>query len=201
MKPLIVGIAGGSGSGKTTFAKKLLETIGPEKAAVLLQDHYYHDQSAKFDGDGGSVNFDHPEALDFDLLAKHLCELKLGNTVDVPIYDFATHTRKVECTHFSPRPLILLDGILILSQPQVVKALDYSIFVDTPEPLRFERRLGRDIRERGRNEEGVRKQYQLQVLPMHNEFVEPSKAHAVDLLCDGSGDDEILIQKIVEQMS
>ncbi len=192
----ILGVAGGSGSGKTTFAKRLLEVFGVDTSDVLLQDHYYRDQSARFDGDGGSVNFDHPEALDFDLLSTHLRQLKAGTAVDVPIYDFASHTRSPQSNRFVPKPLIILDGILILSQPQVVAELDFSIYVDTPEPLRFERRMNRDIAERGRDREGVLLQYQRQVLPMHNQFVEPSKENAHELLIDGRGDEENLISKI-----
>ena len=195
--PVIVGVAGGSGSGKTYFANRLLEQFGHDKMEVLLQDHYYRDQSAKFDEDGGSVNFDHPDALDFDLLAEHLKLLKSGRSVEVPRYDFATHTRLPDAERFEPRPLIVLDGILILSQPKIVELLDYSIYVDTPEPLRFQRRLSRDIKERGREEAGVIKQYQKQVLPMHNEFVEPSKAQAAAILKDGSGDEDVCVDKIL----
>lgn len=182
MKSIVVGIAGGSGSGKTTLAQCLLKKFGHQSCAVLLQDSYYHDQSDRFDEDGGSVNFDHPSALDFDLLAAHLHALRAGESVDVPIYDFVTHTRRSSTQSFEPRQLVLVDGILILGQPQVCAQLDYSVFVDTPEPIRFERRLSRDVQERGREHDGVVKQYQKQVLPMHNEFVEPSKSNA-DYVC------------------
>lgn len=173
----IIAIAGGSGSGKTTFARRLDNHFG-SCSRILLQDSYYIDQSSKFDFDGGSVNFDHPSALDFDLLATHLSELKCGNQIDVPIYDFATHTRKEEVEKFEPCDFVFVDGILILSQDQLLPHFDLNIFVHAHEDLRFERRLRRDIEERGRTEEGVRNQFYKQVKPMHDEFVEPSKDHA-----------------------
>lgn len=177
MRPRLIGVAGGSGSGKTTFARQLLERLGSERCAVLCQDSYYIDQSARFTGDG-SVNFDHPDSLDFPLMARHLAALKAGQGVEVPIYDFPTHTRRPETQPFPARPVIVIDGILILTQPPIRAQLDASVFVETEEKLRFERRLARDVRERGRQPEGVRRQFELQVKPMHDRFVEPSRAHA-----------------------
>lgn len=178
IKPHIIGVAGGSGSGKTHFAKELQKALGDHHCTILYQDNYYIDQSARFDGDGGSVNFDHPDSLDFSLLAKGLRGLKAGQTVDVPIYDFVTHSRKREVLVSAPKPVILVDGILILHSTEVRAVLDEAIFFDTPEELRFQRRLERDVVERGRTPEGVRKQFELQVRPMHDLFVEPSKSHA-----------------------
>jgi uridine kinase len=182
MEVRIVGVAGGSGSGKTTFAKRLREKIGEEHCCVLGQDSYYFDQSDRFDHDGGSVNFDHPNSLDFNLLAEHLSELKKGNNVNIPIYDFATHSRSSEPLNLSPKKIIFVDGILIFSQPQVVKELDYKIYIDCPENLRFERRLNRDVNERGRTKEGVKNQFYKQVKPMHDLFVEPSKEVACSVV-------------------
>lgn len=177
-RPHIIGVAGGSGSGKTYFAKELQQMLGEANCTILYQDNYYIDQSAKFDGDGGSVNFDHPEALDFTLLAQGLRLLKSGIAVNVPIYDFVTHSRKKETLLGQPKKVIIVDGILILHSHEVRAELDEAIFFDTPETLRFERRLNRDVHERGRTPEGVHKQFELQVRPMHNMFVEPSKEHA-----------------------
>lgn len=177
-RPHIIGVAGGSGSGKTYFAKELQQTLGEENCTILYQDNYYIDQSAKFDGDGGSVNFDHPAALDFSLLAQGLRILKAGIALNVPIYDFVSHSRKKETLLSQPKKVIIVDGILILHSHEVRAELDEAIFFDTPEHLRFERRLNRDVHERGRTPEGVRKQFELQVRPMHNTFVEPSKEHA-----------------------
>lgn len=182
--PYIVGVAGGSGSGKTYFARELQKILGDEKCSILYQDNYYLDQSHRFDGDGGAVNFDHPESLDFELLALGLKELKKGGSIEVPLYEFATHTRKLETLSFKARPIILVDGILILDSPVVRAQLDEAIFFDTPEELRFKRRLDRDVAERGRTPEGVKKQFDLQVKPMHNQFVEPSKIFAQTIVKD-----------------
>jgi uridine kinase len=174
----IIGVCGGSGSGKTFFANSLNKDLGLETSYILYQDHYYKDQSDKFDVDGGSVNFDHPDSLDFDLLATHLKELKAGHEINIPQYDFATHTRKKTTETLRPKRVIILDGILILTQPKIRELLDDSIFVETPEDIRYQRRLLRDTSERGRTPEGVKAQFTKQVIPMHNEFVEPSKYYA-----------------------
>lgn len=198
MSITIIGVAGGSGSGKTTFASRLQERIGPEYCSVLGQDSYYIDQSSKFDHDGGSVNFDHPKSLDFDLMSEHLQLLKKGEDIDVPIYDFATHSRSEETIHLTPKKIVFVDGILIFSQPQVVAQLDYKVFIDCPEDLRFSRRLNRDVIERGRTKEGVTAQFEKQVKPMHDLFVEPSKEHACDIVNVENFDEklEIWLSKI-----
>ncbi|UYL09526.1 uridine kinase [Bdellovibrio sp. SKB1291214] len=183
-RPHIIGVAGGSGSGKTFFARELQSLLGKEHCSILYQDNYYHDQSARFDGDGGSVNFDHPESLDFSLLAEGLRILKEGKTLSVPLYDFKTHTRLPDTESKAPTRIVLVDGILILHSPEVRAELDEAIYFDTPEFIRFERRLQRDVQERGRTPEGVRKQFELQVRPMHNMFVEPSKEHAHRIIKD-----------------
>lgn len=182
--PYIIGVAGGSGSGKTFFARELQKILGDERCTIIYQDNYYIDQSHRFDGDGGSVNFDHPESLDFDLLAQGLSELKKGNPIKVPLYEFSNHTRKIETIDCHPKKIILVDGILILDSKVVRAQLDEAIFFDTPEELRFKRRLDRDVHERGRTAEGVKKQFDLQVKPMHNQFVEPSKIHAQTIVKD-----------------
>lgn len=201
-RPHIIGVAGGSGSGKTHFAKELQRTLGEEHCAIIYQDNYYIDQSAKFDGDGGSVNFDHPSSLDFALLAQGLRTLKTGQRLQVPIYDFVTHSRKQETLLEEPKKVIIIDGILILHSEEVRAQLDEALFFDTPEALRFERRLNRDVHERGRTPEGVRKQFELQVRPMHDQFVEPSKAHA-HLIIKDLGDYgqalQIYSQKLIQK--
>lgn len=183
-RPHIIGVAGGSGSGKTHFAKELQRLLGEESCSILYQDNYYIDQSAKFDGDGGSVNFDHPSSLDFTLMAQGLKSLKSGQKIDIPVYDFVTHSRKKEPILGEPKKVIIVDGILILHSHEVRAQLDETVFFDTPEELRFKRRLDRDVIERGRTPEGVRKQFELQVRPMHNEFVVPSKRHAHTIVKD-----------------
>lgn len=190
-KPIIVGVAGGSGSGKTTFAKRLLLKLGHENCAIIGQDSYYIDQSHRFDRDGGAVNFDHPSAIDFQLLEKHLIALNFGQSIEVPIYDFATHKRLPETVKVLPHPIILVDGILILSQENVRSHFDYAIFIDTPEDLRFARRLKRDVEERGRTKDGVTAQFFGQVKPMHDQFVEPSKHFSTKLVTVDNFDREL----------
>ncbi|ASD64088.1 uridine kinase [Bdellovibrio bacteriovorus] len=198
-RPHIIGVAGGSGSGKTYFAKELQKMLGSENCSILYQDNYYIDQSARFDGDGGSVNFDHPQALDFTLLARGLQTLKMGQPLHVPIYDFVTHSRKSETLLERPKRVIIVDGILILHSQEVRAELDEAVFFDTPEDLRFQRRLHRDVHERGRTPEGVKKQFELQVRPMHDEFVEPSKRHAQTIVTD-CGDYHAVLSRISQRL-
>lgn len=178
MVPFILGVAGGSGSGKTFFVRDLCQRLGAHNVGVLFQDDFYKDQSSRFDFDGGSVNFDHPSALDFDLLAEKLQLLKNGQNVLLPQYDFTTHQRTDVQSPFHVKPLILVDGILILHSQRVREQLDASVFFDTPEDLRFSRRLARDVKERGRTPEGVFNQFYKQVQPMHVEYVQPSRKFA-----------------------
>ena len=173
--PFIVGIAGGSCSGKTTFLKKLSQYFGPEKSTIIWQDNYYIDQSSKFDKDGGAVNFDHPSAIDFEYLADQLSLLKSGEKIACPTYDFATHTRTKKTISIEPRPIILVDGILIFHLERLRNLFDYRIYISAPEDIRYERRLHRDTSERGRTSKGVYDQFYGQVAPMHNEFVHPTK--------------------------
>ncbi len=178
LKPIIVGIAGGSCSGKTTFLRRLSEFFNQDKSTVIWQDNYYIDQSSKFDKDGGAVNFDHPSAIDFEFLADQLSILKQGKSIDCPTYDFATHTRTSETIAISPRPIILVDGILIFHLERLRNLFDHRIYISAPEEVRFNRRLKRDTTERGRTAQGVHDQFYKQVAPMHNEFVTPTKQYA-----------------------
>jgi uridine kinase len=201
MKTIVVGISGGSGSGKTTFARqlnaRLCEIHGEKFSAILAQDHYYIDQSAKFRGDGDpSVNFDHPSAIDFPLIAKHLQALKQGRAVEVPIYDFATHTRAPDTNPFPCVSIVIVDGMLLLSQAVVLPLLDYRIFVTAPEKIRYERRLERDVRERGRTPEGVEKQFRAQVKPMHDQFIEPSQTQADEIISGTSPFELVMLDTI-----
>lgn len=194
--PFLLGVAGGSGSGKTYFARALQAALGDEVCTIVYQDNYYIDQSKKFDHDGGAVNFDHPSSLDFELLGKQLGLLKQGQTVDIPIYDFVTHTRKSETLRVEPKAVIIVDGILIFHADQVRPHFDEMIYFDTPESLRFERRLERDVKERGREPEGVHAQFFKQVKPMHDQFVEPSKVHAGHVVCEAGEYEEVLARFI-----
>ncbi len=183
-KPYILGVAGGSGSGKTYFARAVRDRLGESHSEIVYQDNFYIDQSKRFDFDGGSVNFDHPDAIDFSLLAECLEELKSGEATRIPIYDFVTHSRKVEKIHIEPKPVIIVDGILIFHAEPVRELFDDLVFFDTPENLRFQRRLERDVKERGREPEGVKNQFLKQVKPMHDQFVEPSKIYAHTVVRD-----------------
>ncbi len=184
VKPYFVGVAGGSGSGKTFFAKAVHEQLGFELCEIIYQDNFYIDQSKNFDFDGGSVNFDHPSSIEFSLLASHMQILKRGEETQIPIYDFVTHTRQPRTLPVKPKKIILVDGILISHAVEVRHLFDEVLFFDTPEELRYQRRLERDVKERGRDPEGVRSQFLRQVKPMHDEFVEPSKKHAHVLVKD-----------------
>ena len=177
---LVLGVAGGSCSGKTTLTHFLKRYFGND-ATVLAQDSFYIDQSHKFDRDGGSVNFDHPNSIDFSLMGLCVKKLKEGSEVSIPIYDFATHTRSEEVQKVLSKKLMVTDGTLILSQEKVRSQLDLSFFIDADEDIRFQRRLQRDTKERGRTEQGVKDQFYSQVKPMHDEWVEPSKIHATHI--------------------
>lgn len=183
-KPYLVGVAGGSGSGKTYFTRALRARLGEEYCEIVYQDNFYHDQSKRFDFDGGSVNFDHPDSIDFPLLAQQMGQLKGGKAVDIPIYDFKTHSRLDQTLNVQPRPVILIDGILIFHSAPLRALFDDLVFFDTAEDLRYKRRMERDVKERGRTPEGVKSQFTKQVKPMHDLFVEPSKAFATTVVSD-----------------
>jgi uridine kinase len=183
-RPYLLGVAGGSGSGKTFFARAVRQQLGAELCDIVYQDNFYIDQSARFDRDGGAVNFDHPDAIDFGLLASCLRTLREGRPAEIPLYDFVTHTRASKGILVEARPIILVDGILILHSEEVRSLFDERFFFDTPEEIRYRRRLERDVKERGRKPEGVRAQFLAQVKPMHDQFVEPSKRFASRVVCD-----------------
>lgn len=185
--PLIIGVCGGSGSGKTTLALALQEKMGPDKMLLLSQDAYYKDRSDMPYEQRQQVNYDHPDAVDLDLLAEHLQMLKLGKQVAVPAYDFKTHTRKSEYRLLSARSVIVVEGILIYTSQAVRDICDLKVFVETADDLRFVRRLSRDIELRSRTAKSVVEQYLKSVRPMHSEFVVPSGACA-DMLIDGEAE-------------
>jgi len=183
--PLVIGIAGGSGSGKTTVAQEILQRVGPDRIAFLQHDAYYKDLSGLPPAQRAEVNFDHPNSLETELLITHVEQLKRGNPVEVPIYDFAHHSRTDRTFSVKPRGVILVEGILIFTEPALRGLFDVKIFVDTDSDIRFIRRLQRDITERGRTTESVVKQYMATVRPMHLEFVEPSKRYADVIIPEG----------------
>ncbi len=183
--PLVIGIAGGSGSGKTTVAQTILQRVGSERISFLQHDAYYKPLSGLPPAQRVAVNFDHPNSLETELLTKHILQLKRGVSVEVPIYDFSTHSRTERTYTVQPRGVILVEGILIFIEATLRDLFDVKLFVDTDSDLRFIRRLERDISERGRTLDTVVKQYLSTVRPMHLEFVEPSKRYADVIIPEG----------------
>jgi uridine kinase len=177
---MIIGICGGTGSGKTTVANRILESVSKDEVVFLQQDSYYRDLDQLPLDFRQVANFDHPDAIDNDLLVEHLRELKAGRAVEVPLYDFKTHSRHVE-----PQPIIIIEGILIFAERRLLGEMDIKVYVDTPDDIRFIRRLGRDVAERGRTVESVIEQYLNTVRPMHTQFVEPSKRCADVIIPEG----------------
>ena len=183
--PLVIGIAGGSGSGKTTVAQEILQRVGRERIAFLQHDSYYKDLSGLPPTQRAQINFDHPNSLETELLIQHVASLRAGKAVEVPIYDFSTDRRTGKTFTVQPQRVILVEGILIFTEAALREMFDVKIFVDTDSDLRFIRRLERDLAERGRTTESVIKQYQSTVRPMHLEFVEPSKRYADVIIPEG----------------
>jgi uridine kinase len=182
---LVIGIAGGSGSGKTTVAQGILQRVGVDRIAFLQHDSYYKDLGGLPPTQRTAINFDHPNSLETELLIKHIASLRDGKPVEVPIYDFSTDSRTSQTFTVQPRNVIIVEGILIFTEAALREMFDVKIFVDTDPDLRFIRRLERDISERGRSTESVIKQYQSTVRPMHLEFVEPSKRYADIIIPEG----------------
>jgi uridine kinase len=183
--PLLIGIGGGTGSGKTTVANVILARVGAERIAFLPHDAYYRDLADLPRAQRDMVNFDHPDSLETALLIEHLEALKRWEPVQIPVYDFTAHTRTDRSTTIAPQPVILVEGILVFAEPRLRELFDVKIYVDTPADIRFIRRLQRDMLERGRSMESVIHQYQTTVRPMHEEFVEPSKRFADVIIPEG----------------
>jgi uridine kinase len=182
---MIIGICGGTGSGKTTVANRILASVSAADVTFLQQDSYYRNLDELPLDYRQQVNFDHPDALDNDLLVAHLRALKTGRAVELPLYDFKHHTRLGETRRTEPTPIIILEGILIFNEPRLLKEMDIKVFVDTPDDIRFIRRLRRDVAERGRTVDSVIEQYLATVRPMHMQFVEPSKRMADVIIPEG----------------
>lgn len=195
LNPLIIGVGGGSGSGKTTVVNKIVEGIGRDQIVLIEHDSYYRDLSHLPLSERVKQNFDHPASLETELLIRHLNALKKGYKIDIPVYDFVEHTRALESISVAPNKVILIDGILIFSEPNLRERMDIKIFVDTDDDVRLLRRLRRDINERGRDFDGVLNQYELYVRPMHLEFVEPSKRYA-DIIIPRGGENAVALEMI-----
>ena len=197
--PVIIGVAGGTGSGKTTVVREIVSRLGPEDVAVVQHDSYYRDRSGIPPAERAGINYDHPDALETSLLVEHLRALREGHPVDVPVYDFSTHTRTTEVVPLPPRKVVIVEGILVLAEPDLRDLMSMRVFVDTDADIRMIRRLRRDMRDRGRTLESVVEQYLETVRPMHLEFVEPSKRHAHIIIPEG-GENEVAVDMLVARI-
>jgi uridine kinase len=177
-KPFVIGVAGGSGSGKSTVTREVLASIGPEMAAVVMQDDYYLDQTHLSFEERFKTNYDHPDAFDWPLMKQQVKALCRGEPIEMPVYDFTAHNRSSKTITVMPAPVIVIEGLFALYDASLREMMSLKIFVDTAADVRFIRRLQRDIAERGRSVESVTKQYLDTVRPMHKQFIEPTKRHA-----------------------
>ncbi len=198
-RPITIGVAGGSGSGKTTVARVILEQIGIDHIAYIPHDAYYHDLSDLPHDQRTAVNFDHPDSLDTELFIEHIKTLQRFEPIQMPVYDFSRHARTEEVIVVEPHRVILVEGILIFTEPRLRELLDMRIYVDTEDDVRFIRRLQRDTVERGRTMESVINQWMQTVRPMHLEFVEPSKRYAHVIIPEG-GRNEVAMDMVITQI-
>jgi uridine kinase len=196
MNPFVIGVAGGSGSGKTTVVRRIVDTLGGEQVSLLEHDKYYRDYPGLRLEERAALNYDHPDSLETDLLVQHVKALREGRSIDVPSYDFARYARRVETTTVPPRRAIIVEGILIFTDPELRRLMDVKVFVDTDDDTRFIRRLQRDISERGRTVQSVIDQYLNTVKPMHLDFVEPSKRYA-DIIIPQGGHNRVAIEMLL----
>ncbi len=197
--PIVIGIAGGTGSGKTTVANVILNRVGKDRIAYLPHDAYYRDLRDLPKEQRATINFDHPNSLESELMGEHILKLKKWEAIDIPVYDFSIHTRTEKTIHVGAHPVIIVEGILIFSEPELRNLFDVKIFVDTDPDIRFIRRLQRDIAERGRTTDMVVHQYLSTVRPMHLEFVEPSKRYAHIIIPEG-GLNEVAMDMIIARI-
>jgi uridine kinase len=195
---MVIGICGGSGSGKSTVARRIVDALR-ERIVYLQQDNYYKDLSNIPVEARGQLNFDHPDAVDLEMMAQHARRLKEGHAIECPSYDFTCHSRRPETIRVEPRPVIIVEGILIFTSEELRRLMDIKIFVDTDADLRFLRRLQRDIAERGRTVESVERQYLDTVRPMHLQFVEPTKRYA-DLIIPEGGFNPVGVDLVIQKI-
>jgi uridine kinase len=197
--PVIIGIAGGTGSGKTTVAQAIYDRVGRDRIEWISHDSYYRNFDGLSTEERHRINFDHPDSLETELLIRHLDVLAKGSSVEIPKYDFASHARRQETQRVEPRRVIIVEGILVLAEPELRRRINIKLFVDTPADIRFMRRLVRDVKSRGRTLESVVQQYTATVRPMHEEFVEPSKRYA-DLIIPEGGENQVALDAIISRV-
>ena len=199
MKPIVIGVAGGTGSGKTTVAHRILDRVGAENITYIPHDAYYKDLSHLSYEERSQVNFDHPDSLETSLMVEHLKRLRRGEAVDIPVYNFKSHTRTSKTEHIIPAPIIIVEGILIFAEPDLLALFDVKLYVDTDADIRLIRRLRHDVERGGRTVDSVIEQYMRTVRPMHMEFVEPSKRYA-DVIIPEGGFNEVAIEMVAARI-
>ncbi len=199
METILIGIAGGTGSGKTTLANRLVENFGSNEVSILRHDNYYKRHDEMCYEERTKLNYDHPDAFDTDLLCEHIRALKSGKAIEMPIYDYSVHNRSDQTILVNPAPVIVLEGILIFAEPVLCELMDIKVFVDTDADVRILRRIVRDVKERGRSLDSVIDQYLTTVKPMHEQFVEPSKRRA-DIIIPEGGENEVALDMLIQRV-
>lgn len=199
MSTILIGIAGGTGSGKTTLADKVVDSFRDHEVSILRHDNYYKRHDDMCYEERTKLNYDHPDAFDTDLLCEHICLLKEGKEIQMPVYDYSVHNRSNETILVKPAPVIVLEGILIFAEPELCKLMDIKVFVDTDADVRILRRISRDVKERARSLDSVISQYLTTVKPMHEQFVEPSKRRA-DIIIPEGGENVVALEMLIERV-
>lgn len=197
--PIILGISGGTGSGKTTIAEETARRLGIDTTLIVGQDSYYLDRSEIPQDARGRLNFDHPDAVDWKLMKRQVRALRSGRAIQQPIYNFHTHSRMPETTRLEPKPVLIVEGILIFHDPELRDWMDLKVFVDADADVRFIRRLQRDVRERGRSVDSIVEQYMTTVRPMHQQFIEPTKRYA-DIIIPEGGFNRVALETLVARI-
>lgn len=199
MDTILIGIAGGTGSGKTTLSDRLVDSFGTDEVSILRHDNYYKRHDEMCYEERTKLNYDHPDAFDTLLLCQHIRELKAGHAVQMPVYDYSIHNRSEKTVQVDPAPVIVLEGILIFAEPELCELMDIKVFVDTDADVRILRRIVRDVKERGRSLDSVISQYLTTVKPMHEQFVEPSKRRA-DIIIPEGGENDVALDMLIQRV-